>query len=73
MSHPLVSAMGMAWDGAHDARQRRALCVLGNVDPDHAARAWRELSPEVRERLLGGLRSGIELGAICSRVVLSLP
>lgn len=70
MSHPLNSSMGIAWDTS-DARIRRALCLLGSIDSDYATRAWCELSAQHRERLVTALRLGIDLGAMCSRVVLS--
>ena len=71
MSHPLNTAMGIVWD-AHDRRMRSALCVLASVDPYYADRVWCEMAPQLREQLLTGLRAGIDLGAMCSRVVLSV-
>ena len=71
MSHPLNTAFGIVWD-SHDTRVRSALCILGSVDVFYASRLWCELAPQVREQLLTGLRAGIDLGAMCSRVVLSV-
>jgi hypothetical protein len=71
MSHPLNIEMGIAWD-SHDTRVRSALCILGSVDSYYSSRVWCELSPQVREQLLTGLRAGIDLGVMCSRVVLTV-
>lgn len=74
MSHPLDSTIGAAWDGRVGAfwvRERRALCELAYLDPSLADRAWKDLPPQTREKLLLGVRAAIELGSECSRMLLA--
>lgn len=62
-----------AWNGARQCfwvREKRALCELAYVDAAHAERRWEELPGPVREKLVAGVRAGVELGAACASLIL---
>jgi hypothetical protein len=70
-----AETVGAVWSGSHAEEhfgvfECEALCMLAFVDKQYARQRWSDIPAGVRAELVLACRRAIDLGAVCSRLVL---